>query len=229
MTIPQAEEIQVAGATLDEESVADYLAAHPEFFERHPDLVAKLRVPHVSAGAVSLIEHQVAVLRGQLETERRRLAHLIARARDFENLSARLHGLTLQLVAAPDLERVETALHEGLCQELNAEVVRLKLFPIGAGARDADPLVGAFLDFLDRDHSLCGPLDPERGGALFGDRAESLASAALIPIKGERVSGVLALGSSDPERFRSDMGTEFLDRLGEVVSRKLGAVQRSHE
>ena len=227
MTTEQAENTQGTEAPLGDEAVADFLISNPDFFQRQTDLVARLRVPH-GAGAVSLIEHQVSVLRRQLETERQRLAHLIARARDYETLSGRLHGLILQLIAAPDRERVEAALCDSLRREFSAEEVTLKLFPVEAAA-EPDAVLSAFRDFLDREHSLCGPLDPERSGALFGDKSEKVASAALIPIRGESLSGVLAVGSADPQRFRPDMGTELLDRLGEVVSQKLRVLNHADD
>jgi uncharacterized protein YigA (DUF484 family) len=231
MSSQEAEETEVTTGAPEEAppsegTVAAYLEADPDFFTRHPGLTARLRVPHGPAGSVSLIEHQVSLLRAQLETERHRLSHLIARAREYETLSARLHALVLQLIAAPDLARVEAVLRESLCRDLDAEALSLKLFSVGAEADAADPLVGAFRDFVDGEHALCGPLDAERNGALFGRLSEKIQSAALIPIRGEPRSGVLAIGSSDPERFAPQMGTEHLDRLGEVVSQKLRALDQ---
>jgi uncharacterized protein YigA (DUF484 family) len=217
----QAEEPRGPADLIAEDTVAAYLEANPAFFERHPDLVARLQVPHASGRAVSLIERQVGVLREQLENERRRLAHLIARARDFETLSARLHGLSLQLIAAEDLDRVEAVLDEALCREFDAEAVTLKLFPLEPDAADPDPAVQAFMEFVDREHSLCGPLDAERNGVLFGEHGEGVKSAAIIPVRADGRSGVLAIGSHDAERFGPDMGTDLLDRLGEIVSQKL--------
>jgi uncharacterized protein YigA (DUF484 family) len=225
----QAGESRSPAETIAEDAVAAYLGDHPEFFERHPDLVADLKVPHVTGKTVSLIEHQVGVLRSQLETERRRLAHLIARARDFESLSARLHGLSLQLIAARDLERVQVVLREALCQEFNAEAVNLKIFPLEPDTADSDATVSTFMEFVDREHSLCGPLDTGRNGVMFGDQSESIHSAALIPVRGDGHSGVLAIGSSDRERFGPDMGTDLLDRLGEIVSQKLRVLQASDD
>jgi len=208
-----------------EDAVAEYLAAHPEFFEHHPDLVAELRVPHASGQAVSLIEHQVGVLRDQLRTEQRRLAELIARARDFEDLSARLHDLSLQLIAAQDLEQMGTVLHETLCRQFDAEAVTLKLFPLESAAAESDPKIAAFIQFLDRG-SLCGPLDPEHNGILFGEQDEPIGSAALIPIRTDDRSGTLVIGSRDRERFNASMGTDLLDRLGEIISQKLRMLHR---
>jgi len=72
----------------------------------------------------------VGILRGQLQAERRRLTDLIARAQDFESLSARLHTLSLQLIAAQDPTQVEARLRETLCREFDSEAVILKLFPL---------------------------------------------------------------------------------------------------
>jgi hypothetical protein len=210
--------------TLSDAEVAAYLDANPEFFLRNADLTARLRLPHGTSGVVSLVEHQVGLLRSQLETERRRLTHLIARAREYESLSGRLHSLVLQLITAPDLERIEGILQETLCEELDAEAVTLKLFAVGAEADQSDALFAAFLDFVDREHALCGPLEPERGKVLFGEVNERIRSAALVPIRGESRAGVLAIGSGDPEHFRPEMGTDHLDRLGEVVSRRLAVL-----
>ena len=63
-------------------AVAAYLEADPEFFLRHPELTARLRLPHGPEGTLSLVEHQMGLLRAQVEDERRLLAQLIARARD---------------------------------------------------------------------------------------------------------------------------------------------------
>jgi hypothetical protein len=221
MSSQQAAASLGADKTMAEDEVAAYLAANPEFFERHPDLVADLRVPHASGGAVSLIEHQVSLLRRQLQTERRRLAHLIARAQDFQDLSARLHSLSLHLIAAQDFEQVETLLRDTLCRELEVQSVTLKLFPLQPDAADPDPAQTRFLAFIDREHSLCGPLDTERNDILFGGQGGAIRSAALIPIRTEGRCGVLAIGSSDPERFGAQMATDLLDRLGEIVGEKL--------
>jgi uncharacterized protein YigA (DUF484 family) len=216
---------------LSEAAVTTFLMEDAGFFERNQDLVASLRIPHPSGSAISLVEHQVSILRGQLDDERRRLAHIIARARDYEALSSRLHTLTLSLIVAPDQRRIEAVLHEALCRELNAQCVTLKLFPVpslgtqsAAGNEELDPLVATFRDFIDRSHCLCGPLDPDKARLLFGDFGPRVQSAALIPLRAGERSGILAIGSGDEARFRPDMATDALDRLGEIVGHRLQAL-----
>lgn len=227
MSTQQAEEESTAVDEIGEDVIVAYLDSHPEFFERHQDLVARLHIPHGNGGTISLVQHQVAVLRTQLDTERRRLAHLVARAREYESLSGRLHGLILQLIAAPDLQRITTVVRDALLREFKAEAVTLKLFPVEGNEAGADPLVSAFREFLGRKHTLCGPLDSERSGALFGEHGEAICSAALVPIRAKGAPGVLAIGSADADRFGAEMGTELLDRLGEIVSQRLAVLHEA--
>jgi uncharacterized protein YigA (DUF484 family) len=55
------------------------------------------------------------------------------------------------------------------------------------------------------------------------DPAEHISSLAMIPLR--RVSGsvygLLVLGSPDPTRYRADMGTDLLIRIGELASASL--------
>jgi uncharacterized protein YigA (DUF484 family) len=224
MSMQPAEKESDSVDEIGEELIVAYLDSHPEFFGRHQDLVARLAIPHGTGGAVSLVQHQVAVLRTQLDAERRRLAHLIARAREYESISSRLHGLMLQLIAASDLQRITAVLRDALRREFKAEAVTLKLFPVGDDEAEGDPIVSAFRDFLGRKHALCGPLDAERNTALFGDHGDAVQSAALIPIRAKGASGVLAIASADADRFRPEMGTDFLDRLGEILSQRLAVL-----
>ncbi len=216
-----------ASAAAVEQMVAAYLHDHPDFFERNAAVLASLTVPHAPSGTVSLIERQVKVLRRHLEAERSRLTQLIARAREYEALSTRLHTLVLQMIGAPDLEQVGTVLQEALMREFSAQAVLLKLFPLDPVSPDAarDPLTAAFKEFLLREHALCGPLDAEKNRLLFGDRGGEVQCAALIPLRATGCSGVLAIGAADPDRFKPDMRTDLLDRLGEVVSHKLRGLQ----
>lgn len=202
-------------------AIVAYLETHPDFLARHPELLARLHIPHGGAGVVSLIERQVAVLREQLNNERGRLNHLVARARDYESFSNRLHELTVKLILARDLAEASSALQATLLEEFSAEAVALKLFPLDPGERAADPLVRAFIEFIDRDRCLCGPLAEDQAAALFGGDAARIRSAALIPIKGHEQTGVLAIGSVDAKRFSPDMGTDLLERLGAVTSARL--------
>jgi uncharacterized protein YigA (DUF484 family) len=53
---------------------------------------------------------------------------------------------------------------------------------------------------------------------LFGSEPPQVGSAVLIPL-GEHASlGLLAVASNDTERYQPTMSTDFLARIGEIVS-----------
>ena len=211
-----------------DDAVAAYLAADPEFFLRHPELTARLRLPHGPEGTLSLVEHQMGLLRAQVEGERRLLAQLIARARDYEALAGRLHGLMLQLITAPDRAALEALLSDALRREFEAEAVSL-VFDAEADEAGIGPAIANEGAAGIEASARCGPLDPDHAAILFADAGVGIRSAALIPVHTPTQAGLLAIGSTDPERFGPDMGTDHLDRLGELVSACLGAPEpRGH-
>jgi uncharacterized protein YigA (DUF484 family) len=225
----QASDLPTRGE-VDDITIADYLREHPDFFQRHGELLAELSIPHAAGGAVSLVERLVDALRAENSDLKGRLQDLVTLARDNDQLNQRLHHLTLGLLDAADFDEVLTVLEDQLHDEFRADAVEMRLFSAtevrseAQGGTVNDPELAAFVDFFDRGQPVCGPLSPEQLGFLFGGEADDLGSAALMPLRGDDIMGVLAVGSSDPERFRPDMGTEFLRRLSEVVSRKLQAV-----
>jgi uncharacterized protein YigA (DUF484 family) len=55
----------------------------------------------------------------------------------------------------------------------------------------------------------------------FGEAAGLLKSHAYITLRTDRLFGLLALASEDPQRFYPEMGTLYLKRLGELISTSL--------
>lgn len=208
----------------DEQRILAFLDANPDLFLRHPDILAKLELQHDSGQAVSLIEHQLKVLREQNFRLREELAKLVELAQENDALNGRLHQLTLGLIDCEGLDEVLATLHDELLDQFKADAVEIKLFP--TDSIDSEAELGElgsllFKDFLISGQPFCGPLEPSQLEYLFGDQAGDAGSVALIPIEGSQVSGVLAIGSRDTERFRPEHGTDFLRRLSEIVSHTL--------
>ena len=85
----------------EEEAVARYLQHNPEFFERHPALLARLRLPHPRSGStISLIERQVEVMRERHAALEAKLAEFVRVARDNDVLAERFHRFTRRLLRA---------------------------------------------------------------------------------------------------------------------------------
>ncbi|MEJ1354221.1 MAG: DUF484 family protein [Candidatus Sedimenticola sp. (ex Thyasira tokunagai)] len=207
-----------------EQTVCDHLRDNSDFFSRHPELLRKMELPHQSGNAVSLIERQVSNLREQANQYKQQLEDLITVARENEGLNNRLHKLTLTLLDCLDFEEVVNALQDRLHEDFRAEAVELHLFFSDEADRESNPDLDGFRDLLDNGRPECGPLPMEQLTYLFGPQAEDIKSTALIPIEEKGILGVLAIGSQSEHRFHPGMGTDYLARLGEIVSKTLEVV-----
>lgn len=211
---------------LEEKTVADYLRDNPEFFQNNPSLLATLHIPHTCGTAVSLIEHQVKVLRDQNHQLKRKLMDLVHVARDNNRLNERMHQLTLGLVTSGTLEALLDTLREHLQGEFNADTVTLRLARLSeARARECgvDPFnreaaeLEHFESFYKTCRPQCGRFKREQMSFLFGDQAPAVESAAIIPLGKKGGTGLLAIGSQEGNRFHPGMGTLFLTHLGELL------------
>lgn len=207
-----------------EQTVVQYLQEQPDFFTRHPQLLQALDLSHQSGGAVSLIERQVKGLREEAARYRRQLEELVGVARENEELNRRIHLLTLTLIEAVSFDEVINALEDKLHEDFRAEAVELHLFSSAEADREAHPELDGFRDFLDAGRPRCGRLPQAQLEYLFGPQAGDVRSTALIPVIGQGLLGLLAIGSYDNDRFHPGMGTEYLTRLGEIVSKTLEVV-----
>ena len=228
-------DINFAAEDLSEQAVHDYLAAHPDFFERHRTLLSSLHLPHSAGGAVSLVERQVSVLRQKDLQLEKQLRELIDVARANDALSARIHELALQLLAAGTLADTIAILEEGMRSGFDADHAVLihfgdpDAFTDVAGSRffrvvdRKSESLHPFKTFLSARSARCGQIRDSQREFLFRDAASEIGSAALVPLGDASALGFLAVGSRDAEHFHPGMSIDFLTRLGDLVA---GALQR---
>ncbi len=220
-----------------EKQVVEYLKTHPDFFQHHVSLLAKLRVPHDSGEAVSLLEYQVDTLRQQVKKHERDLGNLIEVARDNDRLNDRLHRLTLALLETRRIDDVFLALQDSLRNDFYADMISLRIIPQSNISDDAftdhgvhgdfatriildqgDEQISTLKDLLALSKPRCGKLEPAQDLALFGDKADNISSSAIIPLKGCGFEGLLAVASHDAERYHEGMGIVFLEYIGNLVT-----------
>jgi uncharacterized protein len=225
----------LAAGQTDEERIERYLGLNPDFFERHQPLLARMRLPHMRTGStVSLVERQVEVLRDQKSEADKRLSEFIAVARANDQLADRIHRFTRRLVRAPNAVAALNAVEASLREDFDAfQSVLLLTAPIEAlrtgehepflravSADDAN--IKTFEALLSTGKPRCGQVRDSQRDYLFGPEAASIGSVALVPLsnsKGDNGSiGLLALGSAERERFHPGMSTEFLKRMGELIT-----------
>ena len=126
-------------AEVDEAAVASYLSATPEFFDRHAQLLAKIRLPDSRGGAstVSLLERQVEVLRERNRQLERKVKDFMDVARENDALGTRVLGMARRLIAAPDraasIVAIESALREDFGAGQSVLVLTALRAPEGIG------------------------------------------------------------------------------------------------
>ena len=230
MTTSQARGIKHEG--LNDTTVAEYLQTYPDFFERNAALLAKLRLPHLRdmGATVSLVERQVEVLRERNQSLERKLKELVDVARANDGLADRIHRLSQRLIRAHTLletiNAVETSLREDfdamhsvlvlfLEQARTVEGVPARFLRTGS-ATDAD--IKSFETLLQSGKPRCGQVRDAQRDYLFGTDSVEIGSVALTPLGPKGELGILAIGASDAQRFHPAMSTEFLSRIGELVT-----------
>lgn len=221
------EENNLESNTITEGMVAEYLKNNLDFFNKRPDVLAEVNIPHQHGSAVSLVERQVAVLREQNELSRKRLHELIEIARQNEELARRMHQLALTLMDADDPKDIFNTLYENLKKNFHADRVVVRLFanPAFVDSFPTDEFAGTeaseqslFKSIIEKRLPLSGRMKRQQQVFLFGDDGDQIASSVMIPLHGAGWGGIMSIGSFDAERFQPGMGVELLANLGEVLS-----------
>ena len=206
---------------LSAHEVAVWLRRHHKFLGQYPDLALSLVVPREDGPAASLASYQLEVLRDKNRELNRRLNELYANALENERLTVRTHQLAMALMRATSAADTVRTMVASLSEDFDGEAVRMVLFnPVEDLSPDwlqilsaRDKRMAPFHDALATSEPICGRLNPDKMDVLFGDEQAQAQSVALIPMPG---TGLIAVGSSDGNRFYPGMGTLFLRLMGEA-------------
>lgn len=228
-------ETEIHNIDIAEADVVDYLQHTPDFFERHAPLLTKLRLPHDRGPAtVSLVERQVQVLRDKTKAQEDRLHEFVDVARSNDLLSEKIHRLGCRLIRARGALQIIDALEVALREDFGAsewllvltrpdlsQLARLENRHLRIAARSAAELK-TFETFFESARPRCGQIRDSQRDYLFGADTIEIGSAALVPLGANASFGLLAIGSHDAERFHPTMSTDFLARIGDLVSAAVG-------
>jgi len=206
--------------------IKDYLQANPDFFEEYPDILQLISLPHESGVAVSLIERQVSLLRDRNQEMRERINSLLDAAKTNDKLFEKTKRLVISLLEAEDLATLVDTLTESLGTDFQVEFHSLILF----GDQQSLPACNTKVIGMDQANSqigtllrtnrpISGVLGSEELAFLFGDQSADVGSVAAVPLSHGSTFGILAIGNSDPNYYRSSMGTLFLSYIADVLNR----------
>ena len=209
----------------EEQLVRDYLIQNPDFFQRNQDVFQAINISHDSGKAISLVERQVNLIREHNKELSTQIEHILSTAKDNAALMEKTNRLVLNLIKAKDLNSLIKALNVSLKSDFSTEFFSLTLIDEGAinsktaanvvSKSDAEDNIGAM---ITAKKSLCGVRASKEVKLLFGKQADNIGSVIALPLKNTSTFGVLALGHSDSEFYSEDIGTVFIDYIGDLLN-----------
>lgn len=212
--------------TLHAKDVAQYLKDHPDFFNQYSETLAQISIPDPHGGrAISITERQMGALRDQVKRLESRLAELLRFGEENDVLSAKTQRLAVAFAGARDIASVVLVIYAHLGGSFSIPHVAVRLWgvPGDPDSLEFQPLgedVKAFASA--QKHAYCGAGSGPDVEAWFGEDGSRVRSIALVALRnGDTTFGLIALGSEEPERFYPEMGTLYLDRIGELASAAL--------
>lgn len=167
------------------------------------------------------------MLRERIKGLERKIVEMLRHGQENLAIADRLHRWTRALFLTVDATELPRVVVEELSHEFMIPQAAIRVW--GADAAYADAL---FAQPVSEDaRSFADSLALPYCGVNAGFEAVSwlqdpptVMSLALIPLRhgvAENAFGLLVLASPDPTRYAADMGTEFLQRIGELSSAAL--------
>ncbi|MFA7666466.1 MAG: DUF484 family protein [Burkholderiaceae bacterium] len=216
---------------IDADRVARYLRDHPEFFDQHEhaELLATITLPHPHGGrAISLQERQLEVLRERHRALEMRLAELLRIGEENDAIGNTLHGWTRSLLLNTDPGRLPALVADGIGEAFSVPQVAMRLWGLHddwAQLPGTEPVPSDVISLANSMvQPFCGPNSDFQAATWLPGGGSQARSIALLPLRkgaDPNAFGLLVLGSPDGDRFRSGLGTAYLERIAELASAAL--------
>ncbi len=205
---------------ISEESVLEYLNTTPLFFERNLDVLESIVIPQKNGSVVSLVERQVSALRKKNTTLENQLTSLIERVEVNQKLSEKVRAIILRLLKTSKVRDCLVTFEQFVVEDFAAAEAGVFVFKDGANMDilervKIDDLTAVGL-FGEGQKPVLGPISNEQRETLFGSR-QGDNSAVILPMIGSGWYGSVVMVSDDPSRYESDMASDFLEYLGQVI------------
>jgi len=210
---------------MQQDDIKAYLKANPEFFEANAAFLADIHLPSPhGGGTISLAERQQLAQRDKINALEERFAELVLNAQDNDAIANKIHAFNVELHRGKNFDEIEQLISDLLPEHFNLTDTCLRLW-----AEPRDPLTSANLVFSmvsddkkawieQLKQPYCGKPPAIVADDWFIDPA---ASVAIVPLQLAQTIGFLALASDDENRFFGEMGTDFLSKIGEILSAAL--------
>lgn len=217
---------------ITEDDIANFLANTPDFFERHAELLATVQLSSGHGNrAVSLQERQAGMLRDKIRGLESRVVEMIRHGQENVTIADKMQSWMLKLLTTSSARDLPGTIAEELQAQFLIPQVAIKVWDVAAPFSNDDFALGVSDDARSFAASLSTPFCGHNGGLEAVNwlpepaAAQSVALIALRPGAAPQAFGLLVLASPDAERFTSGMGTDFLQRIGELASAALSRLR----
>ena len=221
--------------TLTEDDIAHYLGTHPEFFERHAELLAAVHLssPH-SHRTVSLQERQAEMLREKIRLLEHHIMEMIRHGNDNLAISDKLLRWARDLFLEQDAAKLPELIAQSIQSQFSVPQVAIRVWDVAAAyaagpfTQDVSEDVRIFASSLQTP--FCG-VNSGFEAARWLEEPTLASSVALLPLRLSGATsqmpavGLLVLASPDAQRFTSTMGTDFLSRIADLASAALSPLR----
>jgi uncharacterized protein YigA (DUF484 family) len=218
---------------ITEDDIANFLANTPDFFERHAQLLATVQLSsgHGSR-AVSLQERQAGMLRDKIRGLESRLVEMIRHGQDNVAIADKLQAWTRQILLTAAPQDLPEVMLDVLQRQFSVPQAAIKVWDVAAPFDACEFVLGANEDARSFASGLALPycgVNAAQPALTWLPEPAAARSVALIPLREPdslQAFGLLVLASDDAERFHSGMGTDFLQRIGELASAALSRLRQ---
>lgn len=212
---------------MDANEVAQYLKNHPEFFEQYAELLSQIHIPSPHGDkAISITERQMVTLRDKAKQLEMKMAELIRFGEENDAIGDKVHQLGVALAGAADQASVLRALYAHLGGAFAVPHVVVRLWAGSGDSAEFAPTAESIRNAVAvLKHPYCGPSAGQETADWFGERGGHVRSLVQVPLRrGSETFGVLVLASEEAHRFYPEMGTLYLERIGEMAAAALERV-----
>jgi uncharacterized protein YigA (DUF484 family) len=217
---------------ITEDDIANFLANTPDFFERHAELLATVQLSSGhGARAVSLQERQAGMLRDKIKALEAKMVEMIRNGSENVAIADKLQQCTLNLLLTAHARDLPDTIVREIQAQFAVPQAAVKVWHVNGIFSMEDFSTGVSEDTQTFASSLTAPYCGVNSGFeavnWLPEPAQAM-SVALIPLRPGKASqafGMLVLASPDPERFSASMGTDFLERIGELAGAALSRLR----
>lgn len=203
---------KIVDKPFNEQLILEYLQDNPDFFNRHPELLISLRIPHSPRGTVSLVEKRQQLLREKVAQLEEEITNLLTIATRNERIYRLNMALTRKLIGCTSEAEIYRVLSEQLINYFDFSHVRL--IKVSHESTELTKICRKRLQF---GHYF-GRLPIMESRIVFGNEVGSVLLSKLTVHKD---TFLLAIASPDAMHFNPEMDSMLFEELQQVLEHLL--------